>query len=72
MQTRWTPKAAFAIIHRKLDPGKSPWRQIADRFDTPIQILPLLASILIPIAATVVVWIGYSVVSGKVLVDLVA
>ncbi len=34
--------------------------------------LPLLASILIPVVATIVVWIGYSLVSGEALFDLVA
>jgi membrane protease YdiL (CAAX protease family) len=68
----WTPTAAFAIIHRRVDPGRSIWRYIADRFATPIRLLPLLASILIPVVATITVWIGYSMVSGKELFDLVA
>lgn len=68
----WTPTAAFAIIHRKVDPGRSLWRYIADRFAAPIRWQTLLASILIPVIATLLVWIGYSVVSGKPLLDLVA
>jgi membrane protease YdiL (CAAX protease family) len=68
----WTPTAAFAIIHRKVDPGRSLWRYIADLFATRIRLLPLLASILIPVVATIAVWIGYSLVSGKALFDLVA
>jgi membrane protease YdiL (CAAX protease family) len=39
---------------------------------TPIQLLPLLASILIPVVATTIVWVSYSMVSGKALFDLVA
>jgi membrane protease YdiL (CAAX protease family) len=68
----WTPTAAFAIIHRRVDPGRSLWRYIADLFATRIRMLPLLASILIPVVATIVVWIGYSLVSGNALFDLVA
>ncbi len=68
----WTPTAAYAIIHRRVDPGRSLWRYIADLFATRIRLLPLLASILIPVVATIVVWIGYSLVSGKALFDLVA
>ena len=68
----WTPTAAFAIIHRKVDPDRSLWRYIADLFATRIKILPLLASILIPVAATIIVWISYSLVSGQELFDLVA
>ncbi|MDH4138142.1 MAG: CPBP family intramembrane metalloprotease [Anaerolineae bacterium] len=68
----WTPTAAFAIVHSRVDPGRSVWRYIADRFATPIRLLPLLGSILIPVVATIIVWVGYSMVSGKVLFDLVA
>lgn len=68
----WTPTAAFAIIHRKVDPGRSLWRYIADRFATRVRMLPLLASILIPVVATILVWIGYSLVSGQAPIDLVA
>lgn len=67
----WTPTASFAIIHKKVDPGRSIWRYIADRFAAPIKLLPLLASILIPVFATAVVWVGYSLYSGKPLVDLI-
>lgn len=68
----WTPTAAFAIIHRRVDPGRSLWRYIADRFAIRIRLLPLLASILIPVVATLVVWIGYSLASGRALFELVA
>ena len=68
----WTPTVAFAISHRRVDPGRSIWRYIADRFTTPIKLLPLLASILIPVVATIIVWVGYSMVSGEALFDLVA
>jgi hypothetical protein len=43
-----------------------------DRFATPIQLLPFLASILIPVVATTIVWVSYSMVSGKALFDHVA
>lgn len=68
----WTPTIAFAIIHRRVDPGRSIWRFIMDQFSTPIRLLPLLASIFIPVIATIIIWIGYSVVSGQPLFDLVA
>jgi hypothetical protein len=68
----WTPTVAFAIIHRKVDPGRAIWRYIADRFATPIRLLLLLASVLIPVVATIIVWVGYSMVSGKALFDLIA
>lgn len=68
----WTPTAAFAIIHRKVDPDRTLWHYIADRFSTPIRLLPLLASILIPVFASFIVLVGYSIVSGIALFDLVA
>ncbi len=68
----WTPTMAYAIIHPKVDPCRSLWRHIAGQFATPIRLLPLLASILIPVVATIIVWVGYSVVSGKALFNLVA
>ena len=68
----WTPTAAFAIIHRKADPGRSLWRFIADLFATRIRLRFLLASILIPVVATIIVWVGDAVVSGTALFDLVA
>ena len=68
----WTPTAAFVIIYRRVNPGKSLWRCVADRFRTPIKLLPLLASILVPFVATIIVWVGYSMVSGKALFDLLA
>lgn len=68
----WTPTIAFAIVHPRVDSGKSLWRYIADRFATPIKLLPILASILIPVVATIIVWVGYSMVAGKALFDLVA
>jgi membrane protease YdiL (CAAX protease family) len=68
----WTPSIAFAIVHRRVDPGRSLWQYIADRFATPIKALPLLASIFIPVIATIIVWVGYSMISGKALFDLVA
>lgn len=68
----WTPTMAFAMIHRRVDPGRSLLSYTADRFAARIRMLPLLASILIPVVATIVVWIGYSMVTGKAPVDLVA
>ena len=68
----WTPTMAFAIIHRKVDPGRSLWRNISDLFAARIRLLPLLASILIPVIATTVVWIGCSAVSGKALSNFLA
>jgi membrane protease YdiL (CAAX protease family) len=68
----WTPTMAFAIVHPKVDPGRSFWRYVADLFAPRIRMLPLLASILIPVVATIVVWIGYSLASGQALFTLVA
>ena len=68
----WTPTVGFAIIHRRVDPGRSLYRYIAGLFATRIRMLLLLASILLPVVATIVVWIGYSLVSGRVLLELVA
>lgn len=68
----WTPTAAFALIHRRVDPGRSLWRYIVDQFATPIRWLPLLASLLIPVVATVIVWIGASMASGEALFDTLA
>lgn len=63
---------AFAIIHHRIDPDKSLWRSIADRFATPIKLLPFLASVLIPVGAIIIVWIVYSVISREPLLSLVA
>ncbi len=68
----WTPTAAFAIIHRRVDPDRSFWRYVADLFATRIRLLPLLAALLIPVGATLVVWIGYSLLSGQAPLSLVA
>lgn len=61
----WTPTMAFAIVHRKVHPGRSFWRTVADLFAPRIKLLPLLASVLIPFVATVIVWLGYSLASGQ-------
>ena len=68
----WTPTAAYALIHRRANPDNSLRRYVADLFATRVRLLPLLASILIPVIATVVVWLGYSRVSGQSPLDLVA
>jgi membrane protease YdiL (CAAX protease family) len=68
----WVPTLAYAIIHRRAEPDKSLWRSIADRFATPIRLFPLLASVFIPVVAIGLVWIAYSVIAHKPLVDLVA
>lgn len=68
----WTPTAAYAIVHRKANPDKSLPRYVADLFATRIKLLPLLASILIPLVATIVVWLSYSLVAGQALFALVA
>jgi hypothetical protein len=56
MMMAWTPTAAFVIIHRKVNPGRSYWRYIADLFAPRIRLQPLLASLLIPVVATIVAW----------------
>lgn len=61
----WTPTMAFAIVHRKLHPGRSFWHTVANLFAPRIKSLPLLASILIPVVATIIVWLGYSLASGQ-------
>lgn len=68
----WTPTMAVAIIHRKIDPNRSFGRFVADQFATRIRLLPLLASIFIPVVATSIVWIGYSLYTGQALLNLVA
>jgi membrane protease YdiL (CAAX protease family) len=68
----WTPTMAFALIHHKVDADRSLQRHIGDLFEKRIRLLPLLASILIPVIATVVVWIGYSLVSDLPPATLVA
>lgn len=68
----WTPTIAFAIVHPRVDSGRSLWQYISDRFATPIKLPPLLASIFVPVVATTIVWVGYSMVASKVFFDLVA
>jgi membrane protease YdiL (CAAX protease family) len=48
------------------------WRFVADLFATRVRLLPLLASILIPVVATTIVWLGYALVSGQSPLDLIA
>lgn len=68
----WTPTMAYAIVHRKANPGQSLWRHVVGLFATRIRLLPLLASLLIPVVATAVVWLGYALVYGQAPLDLVA
>ena len=68
----WTPTLAVAIIHRKIDPGRSFRRFVADQFAPRIRLRPLLASIFIPVVATLIVWLGYALYTGQPLFDLVA
>ncbi len=68
----WTPTAAFAIIHRKANPGRSLRGYVVDLFATRISLRPLLASILIPVVATLVVWLAYSLFFGRPASDFVA
>ena len=68
----WTPTVAYAIVHRRANPGSSLWRFIADLFTTRVRLLPLLASILIAVVATTIVWLGYALVSGQSPLDLIA
>jgi len=68
----WTPTMAYAFIHRKVDPGRPLWRFIADLFAKRIRLLPLLASIFIPVAATLIVWLGYSAAAGKAPASFIA
>ena len=68
----WTPTVAFAIVHRKVHPGQSFRRTLADLFAPRIKLLPLLASLLIPVVATTIVWLGYSLASGQTPLALVA
>lgn len=68
----WTPTVAFAIIHRKVYPGRSFRQTVAGLFASRLRVLPLLASILIPVVATVIVWLGYSVASDQAPLALVA
>ncbi len=68
----WTPTVAFAVVHRKTHPGQFFWRTVAGLFAPKIKSLPLLASILIPVVATIVVWLGYALASGQPPLALVA
>ncbi|MBP8950479.1 MAG: CPBP family intramembrane metalloprotease [Candidatus Promineofilum sp.] len=68
----WTPTMAYAIVHRKANPGQSLWRYVAGLFTTRVRLLPLLASLLIPVVATAVVWLGYALVSGQAPLALIA
>jgi len=68
----WTPTVAFALVHRKVHPGQSFRQTIAGLFAPKIRLRPLLASLLIPVAATLVVWLGYSLASGHPPLALVA
>lgn len=61
----WTPTMAFAIVHRKVHRGRSFRRTVAGLFAPKLKMLPLLASILIPVVATAVVWLGYALASGQ-------
>ena len=68
----WTPTMAFAIVHRKVHPGRPFRRTVAGLFAPKIRLMPLLASILIPVVATLVVWLSYALASGQSPLALVA
>lgn len=68
----WTPTFAFLIIRRKVEPNKTLWRSIADRFSARIRLVPLLVSILLPLLVTAIVWLGYSMLAATPMLDLVA
>ena len=37
----WTPTMAYAIVHRKANPGQSLWRYVAGLFTTRVRLLPV-------------------------------
>lgn len=66
----WTPTFAYAAIHRRVNPQISFWRFVAGQFSTPVRLLPLLASILIPVIAVALVVTVYSIATGTALSGL--
>ena len=68
----WTPTFAFLIIRRKIEPGKTLLRSIAERFSTRIRPAALLTAVFLPLAVTVVVWVGHSLIAGIPMMELVA
>jgi membrane protease YdiL (CAAX protease family) len=68
----WTPTVAFAIVHGKVHPGRSFGRTVAGLFAPRIRLLPLLAAILIPVVATLVVWLGYALATDQAPLALLA
>lgn len=67
----WTPTAAYALIHHKVEPELSFWRFAADQFKPRLSLLPFLASVLIPVCATGIAWTGYSLATGTAMRDLI-
>lgn len=66
----WTPTVAYAVVHRKVHPGTSFFRFVALDFSARIRMVPLLASIMIPVAVITLIAIGYSTATGTAPADL--
>jgi hypothetical protein len=60
----WTPTFAYLIIHKRAHPEIDLGSFILRQFAPRLRLLPLIASILIPVAAVAAVWMLHSLVTG--------
>ena len=68
----WTPNFAFAIIYRRLGESRSLWAYVRELFTPRIRLLPLAASIVIPVMILLTVWLLLSAYQGVPASDLLA
>lgn len=67
----WTPTMAYAIVHRRVHPETPFLRFVREQFQARIRLVPLVASIAIPVLATAAVSIGYASITGRAPGELV-
>lgn len=68
----WTPNIAYAVIHRRVHPDVPFVRFVALQFAPRVRVAPLVASIMIPVIAIVLIAIGTSIATGTAPTDLLA
>lgn len=68
----WTPTIAYAVIHRRVHPDVPFFRFVALQFAPRVRAAPLVASIMIPVIAVVLIAIGTSIATGTPATELLA
>lgn len=68
----WTPTVAFLMIRRRVEPNRSLWRSISDRFRPPVRPSQILIAVFLPALVTGVVWMGYALFVDRPVLEFVA